>query len=276
MCGLTLVTKSTTRKAPILIQPEELMESIRKKRKVRILDVRKEEEYRSGHIPTAVSVPLAEILKAESIEKVVEVFEKAGTDDKIHVVVYDDTFGALAARVAWTLEYIGHENVSLLSVTYSTWKSLGLKTERKKNVYKKTKHSLNINGEILATADYVNSASTQDGKVLIDSRERLNYLDHHIPRAANVPWKSFAGEESILKSASEIRRMLQNRRISNDREIITYCGSVGTLSGLAYYGLHLAGFTNVKLYAKSLREWKSLGLPTDVVRDANYWDLSAE
>jgi len=250
------------------------MEAIRKKQ-VRVVDVRKIEEYNNGHIPSAVSIPLADVLNAESLEKVVEVFANAGIDDDIHVVVYDDTFGALAARVAWTLEYIGHQNVSLLGVTYSTWKSMDLKTERKKTVHPKKHHSLKVNNDILATVDYVNSSVGQDGKVLLDSRERLNYLDHHIPKAVNIPWKTFSGENSILRSAEDLRRLVQNRGISDSQEVITYCGSVGTLSGLAYYALLLAGYRNVKLYAKSLREWKSMGLPTEVVKDANYWDLSA-
>lgn len=103
----------------------------------------------------------------------------------------------------------------------------------------------------------------------------MNYLDHHIPKAVNIPWKTFSGENSILRPAEELKRLVQNRGISDGQEVITYCGSVGTLSGLAYYALLLAGYRNVKLYAKSLREWKSMGLPTEVVKDANYWDLSA-
>jgi thiosulfate/3-mercaptopyruvate sulfurtransferase len=266
--------ESRARRYPIVVDPYKLMHAIRKKQ-ARVVDVRKAEEYSQGHIPFAVSIPLANILNAESLEKVVEVFASAGIDDHIHVVVYDDTFGALAARVAWTLEYIGHPNVSLSAVTYSGWKSMGLKIKKKKTVFKRAKHSLNINSNILATVDYVNSSVGKDGKVVLDSRERLNYLDHHIPHAVNLPWKTFSGENSILRSGEELRRIVQNRGINDSQEVITYCGSVGTLSGLAYYALLLAGYRNVKLYAKSLKEWKSMGLPTEVVKDANYWDLSA-
>ena len=52
--------------------------------------------------------------------------------DDTTVIVYDDTFGALASRVAWTLQYIGHGDVTLLDVTYSKWKELGLETDTKK------------------------------------------------------------------------------------------------------------------------------------------------
>jgi len=266
--------ESRSRRHPIVVEPNALLQEIAKKQ-VKVVDVRKAEEYSQDHITGAVSIPLANILNADSLEKVAEVYGNTGIDDNIHVVVYDDTFGALAARVAWTLEYIGHPNVSLLSITYSTWKSMGLEIESRAAVYPKVKHSLKVNNEILATADYVNSCIEQDGKVVLDSRERLNYLDHHIPKAINMPWKTFSGENSILRSAEELRRIVQNRGINDGQEVITYCGSVGTLSGLAYYALHLAGYRNVKLYAKSLKEWKSMGLPTEVVKDANFWDLSA-
>jgi len=73
-----------------------------------------------------------------------------------------------------------------------------------------------------------------------------------------------------------MKRLLQNRNISSDSEVITYCGSVGTLSGLGYYALKSIGMPNVKLYVRSFKEWKSLERPIEKQSDANYWDLSAE
>ena len=108
------------------------------------------------------------------------------------------------------------------------------------------------------------------------SRERLNFLTEHIPTARNIPYTMLGSNGSILRKADELKRMIENRGISPDSEIITYCGSVGTLSGLAYYALKMAGYNNVKLYPKSFKEWKSLGKPKDEFKEANYWDLSAE
>ena len=73
-----------------------------------------------------------------------------------------------------------------------------------------------------------------------------------------------------------MKRILENRGISSNAEIITYCGSVGTLSGLAYYALKSVNLPNVKLYVHSFKEWKSLNKPIDKQEHANYWDLSAE
>ncbi|OLB90893.1 MAG: sulfurtransferase [Thaumarchaeota archaeon 13_1_40CM_38_12] len=199
-----------------------------------------------------------------------------GISDKMPVVIYDNTFGALAARVAWSFQYVGHANTAMLEMTFSQWKNLGLETETKINSFPMKKHSLNINHGIHADASYVEAAKDQPNKILIDSRERLNFLTEHIPKAKNIPYTMLRSNGRILRSPEDIKRYIENRGISVDAEIITYCGSVGTLSGLTYYALKLAGIENVKLYSKSFREWKSLGKPKEEFKDANYWDLSAD
>jgi thiosulfate/3-mercaptopyruvate sulfurtransferase len=243
---------------------------------VRVVDVRRAEDYQKEHIPNAVSLPLARILENDQPERIVAFLEELGISDTTPVVVYDDTFGALAARVAWTFQYVGHENTALLEVTFKQWKDLGLDTENKQYSFPKAKHSLNIKQDIYVDASYVERAKSQPNMLLIDSRERLNYLTEHIPGARNIPYTMVGSEGNILRKAEDLKRLIENRGITNDSEIITYCGSVGTLSGLTYYALKLAGFQNVKLYPKSFKEWKALGKPKEEFKDANYWDLSAE
>ena len=260
---------------PIICDADTLQVLIREKT-VRIVDVRKEQEYQQEHIPTAVSIPLAQLLKKDTPEEVVNLMQNAGISDKMPVIVYDDTFGALAARVAWTFQYVGHTNTALLEMTFSQWKNLGLPIEKKTNNFPRFEHSLNVNDQIHADSSYVDAIKEQPNKILIDSRERLNFLTEHIPGAKNIPYTMLGSNGSIFRNAEEIKRFIENRGISTDSEIITYCGSVGTLSGLAYYALKLAGVKNVKLYSKSFREWKSLGKPKEEFKDANYWDLSAE
>jgi thiosulfate/3-mercaptopyruvate sulfurtransferase len=254
----------------------DTLRSLIRKKAVRVVDVRKGDDYKVEHIPTAVSLPLARILENDTPEKVVAILQELGVSDDLPVVIYDDTFGALAARVAWTFQYVGHSNTALLDMTFRQWKELGLETEKQARAFPKAKHSLNINKNIYADAPYVESAKAQTGKLLVDSRERLNFLTEHIPGAKNIPYTMVGSNGSILKKADELKRIIENRGISSDSEIITYCGSVGTLSGLTYYALKLAGFNNVKLYPKSFKEWKALGKPKEEFKDATYWDLSAE
>ena len=254
----------------------DTLRSLVRKKAVRVVDVRKADDYQKGHIPTAVSLPLARVLENDAPEKIVAIMDELGISDSMPVVIYDDTFGALAARVAWTFQYVGHTNIALLEMTFRQWKELGLETETQARTYPKAEHSLNINKNIYADASYVESAKSQQGKLLVDSRERLNFLTEHIPGAKNIPYTMVGSNGSILRKAEDLKRFIENRGITSDSEIITYCGSVGTLSGLTYYALKLAGFQNVKLYPKSFKEWKALGKPKEEFKDATYWDLSAE
>jgi len=266
----------TLSKSQDIITNVDILRSLIRKNSVRIVDVRKEDEYKKEHIKTAISIPLATVLADDSPERIVKLLEQSGISDKTLVVVYDDTFGALAARVAWTFQYVGHSNTSLLETTFTKWKNYGFETEKKVNVFPRAKHSLKVNAGIYANYDEVEKAKTEQNKILVDSRERLNFLSEHIPGATNLPYTMLGTSDSILREPQEIRRFMENRGISTDNEVITYCGSVGTLSGLAYYALRMGGVKNIRLYSRSFKEWKKLGKPIEEFKDANFWDLSAE
>ena len=268
MCCLTDSGKITT-------DIDSLRSEIRDK-SVRVIDVRREDDYKQDHIPTAVNLPLANLLSDDSPESVLKLMNSMGIDNETSVVVYDDTFGALASRVAWTFEYLGHSDVTLLETTYSNWKSLELESDSKIPEIQPKEHTLNLQPNILATADYLQSAKERNDVILIDNRERLNFLEQHIPGAISLPYRTLATKDKILRPKDDMKRLLENRGITENSEIITYCGSVGTLSGLAYYALKSAGLSNTKLYVRSFKEWKNLQKPTEKQEDASYWDLSAE
>jgi len=264
-----------TESGKITTDVDSLRSEIRDK-SVRVIDVRREDDYKQDHIPTAVNLPLANLLSDDSPERVLKLINTMGIDDETPVVVYDDTFGALASRVAWTFEYLGHSDVTLLETTYSNWKSLGLENDSKIPEIQRKEHSLNLQPNILATSDYLESAKQRDDVILIDNRERLNFLEQHIPGAISLPYRTLATKDKILRPKDDMKRLLENRGVTGNSEIITYCGSVGTLSGLAYYALKSVDLPNTKLYVRSFKEWKNLQKPTEKQEDANYWDLSAE
>lgn len=262
--------------AAVTTGTDSLRSGIRDKSMVAV-DARHPEEYGRMHIPGARNLPLSELLSDDSPERVAKLAGSLGIDDGTHVVVYDDTFGALASRIAWTLEYIGHSKVTLLETTFGRWQSMGLEADSGQVDASPKKHGAKTAPDIVATHDYLEQAvRARDDVTLLDNRERLNFLEQHIPGAMNIPYRTLAGADTILRGRGDMGRLFGNRGITRDSEIITYCGSVGTLSGLAYYALKSAGFSNVRLYVRSFREWKSLQKPIEKQQDANYWDLSAE
>ena len=258
-----------------IVDHELLREGI-KQNNIRIIDVRREDDYKAGHIKNSVNLPLAKLLNDDSVENIAKIAGELGISDDTPVVIYDDTFGALSSRVVWALQYIGHSDVKLLSVTFSQWKELGLDVTTEVPEIEKSTHSIKVQSDIMATADYLEKVKDKKNVVIIDNRERLNFLEQHIPGAINIPYRTLATDGKIIRTKESMRNLLKNRGISEDAEIITYCGSVGTLSGLAYYALKSIGIPNVKLHVHSFKEWKSLEKPIDKQENASYWDLSAD
>ena len=126
-----------------IIDHELLREGI-KQNNIRIVDVRREDDYKAGHIKNSVNLPLAKLLNDDSVENIAKIAGDLGISDNTPVVVYDDTFGALSSRVVWALQYIGHNDVKLLSVTFSQWKELGLDITTKVPEIEKSTHSIKI------------------------------------------------------------------------------------------------------------------------------------
>jgi len=58
---------------------------------VRVIDVRRENDYKQDHIPTAVNLPLANLLSDDSPERVLKLINTMGIDDETPVVVLPDS-----------------------------------------------------------------------------------------------------------------------------------------------------------------------------------------
>ncbi len=48
---------------------------------VRVIDVRREDDYKQNHIPNAVNLPLAKLLSDDSPERVLKLINSMGIDD---------------------------------------------------------------------------------------------------------------------------------------------------------------------------------------------------
>lgn len=153
--------------------------------KVVVLDVRKVEEYKAGHIPGAVNVTYGSwaIKKGDllnelpPLDDLSEVIGNAGINkDSLVVIVgktdkVPDQFDM--TRVAWTLKYLGVPNVAILSGGQNQWvkEKKPLSQEMVKAKAKPFKASI-------TTKLYVNKAYVMDnlGKAtIIDTRAPAFY-----------------------------------------------------------------------------------------------------
>jgi thiosulfate/3-mercaptopyruvate sulfurtransferase len=251
-----------------------------------VLDVRKVEEYKAGHIPGAVNVfygtwaiKKGELLnELPATDDLVEIAGNAGIgNDSIVVVVGKmdaPTDRVDLTRVAWTLKYLGVDNVALLDGGQNKWVKDGkaLSTEAVKAKAKAFKGKLDRN--LYVNKDYVKSRL---GKaMLIDVREpdfyagkkKLPFVERmgHLPGAVNLPTSEAYNADGTFKSSAELAAVITGK-IGNDKakEIITYCDTGKFCTAWSFLMTELFGYKDVKVYDGSSQEWmKDLSLPVEM------------
>jgi thiosulfate/3-mercaptopyruvate sulfurtransferase len=93
--------------------------------------------YIKGHIPGAVYADLERDLSAPktgtngrhplaSTKELIGLFSQLGIAESMQVVAYDNFGSAFAARLWWTLRYMGHDTVAVLDGGLGAWTSRDL------------------------------------------------------------------------------------------------------------------------------------------------------
>jgi thiosulfate/3-mercaptopyruvate sulfurtransferase len=186
-----------------------------------------------------------------------------GIDATIKVIAYDDQGGAMASRLWWMLQFLGHKEAYVLDKGYSAWKAAGLPVTQEVPTATPRVFSPKVHRHMLASFDEVRDKFERPGTVLVDSREAKRYqgleepIDRvagHIPGAKNYFWKEVLGETGAWKSPEAQEKHFQELHAAD--EIIVYCGS-GVTACPNVLALMEAGFTNVKLYSGSWSDWIS-------------------
>ena len=92
------------------------------------------------------------------------------------------------------------------------------------------------------------AAAIKRGALLLDVRERDEFLRGHIPKAAH-----------LARGTLELE--IEKRVPDLETEIVTYCGA-GNRSALSAESLQRMGYKNVRSLAGGLQAWIDAGLPT--------------
>jgi thiosulfate/3-mercaptopyruvate sulfurtransferase len=187
-----------------------------------------------------------------------------GIDKTSQVVVYDDTFGAMAARLWWLLRWLGHEAVALLDGGFPKWQREGRPVTPELPMIQTTQFHPTINNAMWVDAGYVEQMHARNDSVLIDARadvrfrgdvEPLDKVAGHIPGAINIPYEDnldFSGEFMSDEALRELYLAALND-VAPD-QVVQMCGS-GVTACHNILAMEHAGLAGSKLYAGSWSEW---------------------
>ena len=186
-----------------------------------------------------------------------------GVDADKQVVVYDDSFGAIATRMWWMLRWLGHDAVALLDGGLPKWRRLG---------YETTVQVTEINScDFIAQPRrelWVDTAQVQEAlssKVpLLDARaeirftgdrEPLDKVAGHIPGSYNRPFEDNLGPAGDFLGAEELRESYEETLNGEiPMRSIHLCGS-GVTACHNLLAMEIAGISGGKLYPGSWSEW---------------------
>lgn len=233
-------------------------------------------EYAQEHIPSAVYAHLDTDLSGPVIPKQtgrhplpeVEVFAGTlshwGIDEISQVVVYDEYGGAIAGRLWWMLNWLGHEAVAVLDGGYPAWKQGGHPIQTGEIKVKKRTFIPNANSGIVVNIDQLLAMRKSSANLIVDSRAEERYrgenetLDHtagHIPGALNSFYQNNYDEDGLFLSESKLKVKFNSliNETSPDNTVF-YCGS-GVTANINILAMVHAGLGMPKLYPGSWSEW---------------------
>ncbi|MCJ7717030.1 MAG: sulfurtransferase [Anaerolineales bacterium] len=234
------------------------------------------QEYLEGHIPGAIYVHLnrdlsGKIVKGKTgrhplpeIDIFVDRVSSWGIDRQTQVIAYDNSGGALAARVWWMLRWFGHEQVAVLDGGWDAWVKSGNIQEKKQSPRTRKEFLPNLQPNFIVNADFVEKIRNDPDFLLIDARAPQRYwaieettdsLAGHIPGAISAPYlenlddDGFFLDDEILKNRFE--KVLGGYSPEN---IVVYCGS-GVTAAHNMIAMHRVGYELPKIYAGSWSDW---------------------
>jgi len=234
------------------------------------------EDYLESHLPGAIYADLNKDLSGEivagktgrhplpDVEKFCQKLSQWGVDNSIQVIAYDDRGGAMAARLWWLLQWMGHDKAAVLDGGWNKWVSEGRNTSSSVPQREARKFSVNIQTQLSASVNDVLNAINDDSIKLLDARasdrfrgenETLDNKAGHIPGAINVPFIGNLNDEGCFLSPQALQSRYESILGSTPgRNSIVYCGS-GVTAAHDILAMKVAGISDARLYAGSWSHW---------------------
>lgn len=244
--------------------------------KLVILDIRKVEEYKEGHVPGARNSFFGSwVAKQGDItnqlpeqEDLGDLFNNAGITTDARVVVVGKSDNAVEqgnmTRVAFTLKYAGVDNVAVLDGGYNKWVKDQKPVSTEPAGGKMEECKIKWNKGILADKKYV--SSNMKKRTLADIRPSDQFFGAgkspvvdkagRIPGAVNLPPEWLFTKEGTWKSKEELEKIAAGV-VGKDRskKITTYCNT-GIFGSIGWFLLsEVLGYKDVNVYDGSMQEW---------------------
>ena len=271
---IMLMTPAEPLSLPLLVDAKQLLPVLNHPL-LRIVDLGKPRVYEQVHLPNALSLAPALLVRQEEHasgllpdhEQLQQLLQTLAITPEHQVVVYDDEGGAWAGRLIWTLHILGFDKVSLLNGGIHSWLAKGLPTSSEvpslAAVESFPPNPLNLEPRITLDELKTILAEQPDAYNLWDCRTHGEYTGArlaarrggHLPGAFHYEWNTVLDRQNnlCLRPLPEIMAELQQQGLNPQKPVIVYCQSHHR-SGLAYVLARLFNWP-VRAYDGAWSEW---------------------
>ena len=233
--------------------------------------------YAKGHIPGARYIHLEHELSGSVTpdtgrhplpdpERLAETLGRAGVDENVQIVAYDDAGGAYAARLWWLARWLGHTRAAVLDGGWPKWRNEG-RPESTEPARPVTRHFAFRDADRrawLSTSEVLEMVRGRKHGMLLDARATPRYLGEqepidpvagHVPGAVNLPYAGSVTEDGRFMSPEDLRlRFEQALHGMRPDQVVCMCGS-GVTACHHLLAMEVAGLKGARLYAGSWSEW---------------------
>jgi thiosulfate/3-mercaptopyruvate sulfurtransferase len=229
-------------------------------------------DYADAHLPGAVFVDVdSDLVAAEGPGRhplpepaaFLRRMEAIGFDASSHIVVYDDAGGAVAARLWWMLDDLGHPDVHVLDGGIQAWQAAGgALTDA---VPDRAPGRLPLREAWAGTIDRDALIARLGSVAIVDARaperyrgetEPIDPVAGHIPTAISRPLAGNLGPDGRFLAPAELRARFEGL----EHEVVMACGS-GVNACHNVLAMRIAGLPRPLLYPGSYSDWSRSGLP---------------
>jgi len=233
-------------------------------------------DYLQGHIPGAVyadldrdlAAPVTRLTGRHPLPEVAvcaAMLGRLGIGNDSQVVAYDNSGGALAARLWWMLRWLGHRRVAVLDGGLDAWCESGRDIQTDvPQVHARTFQPEPDDDMFIGTDELLQALGSAETPVLVDARDRARFWGRtepidtvagHIPGARNFPFADSLDADGRWHDSGQLQQLWREVFGAKPPDAwIAMCGSGVTACHLAI-SAERAGMPAPRLYVGSWSEW---------------------
>lgn len=234
-----------------------------------LVDLSSTEVFDRNHIARSQPLAYASIVKSQAPvggllpdqDSLSASLQAAGIGSNSWVIAYDQSGGAAASRLIWTLHAFGFDRCSLLNGGLQAWAKAGFATDDQPAAAATAPEQpakLNLQRSNVVNSDeLLQKINLGEELLIIDARSEKEYLglDKRSERAGRIPeaqWQEWtdlhksSSDQQLLDDAMLEKKFADISLSSRDdkRSIVVYC-QTHQRSSLTYVVLKHLGFNNV-------------------------------